>query len=187
MKKTHKKKVFLETSGIIYHRHGHSLMKDAVNDATSGSQIAVSNFIRMEYLRGLILNLIELYFLIKESSSVDDALIDWSQKVKQERKLKVVLMTVCSWICSQGEWNQRENSLRRLGELIVRYVREFDEYFPGRIKDTLRCELGKLKFPKKTFQEDLLLQFLERMRSIQSGIPNCHLCWFKKSNKRYCV
>ena len=86
--KTKRSRLFLETSGVIYHRHGHSLMQRAVQEATKDGWVQVSRFIRMEYIRGVVLNLIDLYFLIKESSSVNDALIDWSQKVNQDRKLQ---------------------------------------------------------------------------------------------------
>lgn len=80
MTKKRKRRIFLETSGVIYLLHGERRMKAAVHNATSDGRIEVSNFIRMEYLRGVIQNLIEFYFLIKESETVADALIDWSQK-----------------------------------------------------------------------------------------------------------
>jgi hypothetical protein len=47
----------------------------------------------VEYLRGVVVNLIEMWCLIRESITVEDAFIDWSQKMRQERKLKVILMT----------------------------------------------------------------------------------------------
>jgi hypothetical protein len=128
---TGRRRVFLETSGVIYHRHGHTLMQEAVEQAIGDGRVEVSIFIRMEYLRGVVLNLIELYFLIKESDSVSDALIDWSQKVKQERKLKIALMTISQWLVEQEDSRSREKSMRRLGNQIVRLVYEFDSTFRG--------------------------------------------------------
>jgi hypothetical protein len=178
-KKNRRPRIFLETSGVIYHRHGHSLMQAAVQQAIGNGLMEVSNFIRMEYLRGVVLNLIDLYFLIEISESVSDALIDWSQKVMQERKLKVVLMTIPKWIVEHEDSQNKDKSMRRLGDLIVRLVYEFDDEFMGRCKDRLQCRLGKVKFPRHTFSKDMLLRFYERFKAIQNGIPDCLLCSFK--------
>lgn len=176
-------RIFLETSGVIYHRHGHSLMQAAVQQAIGNGLLEVSNFIRMEYLRGLVLNLIELYFLIKESDSVSDALIDWSQKVNQERKLKIVLMTMHQWLVRHEDCQEKKKSQRRLGDLVVRLVYEFDDVFKGRAKDRLQCRLGRVRFPRRTFSEDMLLRFYERFKAIQASIPDCLLCHFKSKQQ----
>jgi hypothetical protein len=178
-KKNKRRRLFLETSGVIYHRHGHSLMQKAVEEATKDGWVQVSRFIRMEYVRGVVLNLIDLYFLIKESDSVSDALIDWSQKVNQERKLKIVLMTMNQWLLGHEDWQDSNKSLNRLGDLIVRLVYEFDEHFKDRAPDRLSCSLGRIGFPRRTFHEDMLLRFYERFKAVQDSVPNCSLCQFK--------
>src|SRR4051812_19895795 len=114
MSKSKRRKVFLETSAVIYAQHGHTLMVEAVSRAVGGSVVEVSNFIRMEYVRGVVINLIDLYFLIKREDSVSDALITWSQKVNQERKLKVVLMTISQWLYALSESNDVATTMRRL-------------------------------------------------------------------------
>jgi hypothetical protein len=159
-------------------------MQAAVHQAIGTGLLEVSNFIRMEYLRGVVINLIELYFLIKESGSVSDALIDWSQKVNQERKLKIVLMTMHQWLVGQEDWQNKDRSNRRLGDLIVRLVYEFDDIFTGRAKDRLQCRLGRVRFPRRTFGEDMLLRFYERFKAIQNGIPDCKLCIFRAQQER---
>jgi hypothetical protein len=179
-----RRRIFLETSGVIYHRHGHSLMQAAVQQAIGDGRVEVSFFIRMEYLRGVILNLVELYFLIEESDSVSDALIDWSQKVKQERKLKIALMTISQWLAEQEDSRSQEKSMRRLGNLIVRLVFEFDDIFRGLAKDRLRCRLGRVRFPQRTFSEAMLLRFYERFKAIQASTPDCDLCKFKATQQR---
>jgi len=88
----------LDTSAVIYQLHGHGLQQAAVREAVAGAEELVPAFVRMEYLRGVILNLIEMWCLIRESVAVQDAFIDWSQKMRQERKLKVILMTVPHWL-----------------------------------------------------------------------------------------
>jgi hypothetical protein len=131
-----------------------------------------------------VLNLIELYFLIRESASVTDALTDWSQRVSQERKLKVVLMTIPQWIADHDDARNQEKSLRRLGDLIVRLVSEFDDRYRPRAKDRLRCRLGKVRFPPRMFSEDMLLRFYERFRRIQSSTPDCRLCEFIRGQEK---
>lgn len=176
-------RIFLETSGVIYHRHGHTLMQAAVQQAIGNGRLEVSIFIRMEYLRGVVLNLIEFYFLIKESDSVSDAIIDWSQKVMQERKLKIVLMTVSGWLVEQEDSRSKDKSMRRLGDLIVRLVYDFDDIFRGLAKDRLQCRLGRVRFPRRAFGEDMLLRFYERFKAIQGSTPDCGLCKFKTTQQ----
>jgi hypothetical protein len=183
MPTTKRRKVFLETSAVIYEQHGHSLMAAAVRTAVGDAVVEVSNFIRMEYVRGVVINLIDLYFLIKREESVSDALITWSQKVNQERKLKIVLMTIAKWFNGLDEAKDSATTMRRLGEFIVQLVRTFDSAYKGRSKDHLRCELGKVKLPARPFSEELLLRFYERFNTIKSGPPGCNLCGFKASRQ----
>lgn len=86
-------------------------------------------------MRGIIINLIELYFLIYEEDSVHDALVLWSQtRVNQPRKYILVLMTISQWIETQDDWESHKKTLRRLGEEIVRLVRSsvpLTNYFQG--------------------------------------------------------
>jgi hypothetical protein len=185
MTKKAKPRIFLETSGVISELHGHSLQQAAVRSAVGDGRVEISNFIRMEYLRGLVLNLIELYFLIEECDTVSDALIDWSQKVAQERKLKIVLMTIAAWITNQEEWQAKEKSLRRLGDYIVRQVYTFDETFSRRSRDPMRCQLGRFLFPKRTFHPEMLLDFYDRFKTVQRGVPNCDLCLFRDRQRRF--
>jgi len=184
-KKKHKLPLFLETSGVIYELHGDRRMRTAVREATHDGRVWLSSFIRMEYLRGIIFNLIELYFLVKEEDTVHDALVVWAQtKVNQPRKYILILMTISNWITTQDDWESHEKTLRRLGEEIVRLVRSFDELYPRRIKDDLNCELAKAGFPHRAFSENMLLDFYERFRNIRGGVPSCHLCVFKQRQQR---
>src|SRR5262245_29984676 len=84
--------LLLDTSAVVHQLHGHTLQQAAVRDAVANGEVLV--FVRMEYLRGVVLNLIEMWCLIPESVTVQDAFIDWAQKMRQERKLKAILMTV---------------------------------------------------------------------------------------------
>jgi predicted nucleic acid-binding protein len=89
----------LDTSAVVYLLHGQTLQQAAVREAVADGEVLVPVFVRMEYLRGVILNLVEMWCLIRESVTVEDAFVDWSQKTQQQRKLKVILMTVpLGWV-----------------------------------------------------------------------------------------
>ena len=141
-------------------------------------------FVRMEYLRGVILNLIEMWCLIRESVTVQDAFIDWSQKMRQERKLKVILMTVPHWLGGQEDWQSKDVTLRRLGDLVLRMIRDFDEAYPRPPDDPLACVLGRLDIPRQGYDDDLLLDFYQRFTAVQEGVPDCRLCDFRKAQRQ---
>jgi hypothetical protein len=118
-------RLLLDTSAVVYHLHGHTLQQAAVREAVASGEVLVPVFVRMEYLRSVILNLVEMWCLLRESVTVEDAFIDWSQKMRQERKLKVILMTVPHWLGGHEDWRSKDVTLRRLGDLVLRMIREF--------------------------------------------------------------
>jgi len=174
----------LDTSAVVYLLHGHTFQQAAAREAIADGEVQVPVFVRMEYLRGVVLNLIEMWCLIRESVTVQDAFIDWSQKIRQERKLKVILMTVPQWLGGQEDWQSKDVTLRRLGDLVLRMLRDFDEAFPVPPDDPLACVLGKLDIPRQAYDDDLLLDFYQRFRAVQEGIPDCRLCEFRKTQTR---
>lgn len=176
---------FLDTPAVYYVLHGHALMKQAVADAVGNGIPQASKFVRMEYLRGVIIAQIDLYCLIKESPSVHDALIDWSQGFSH-RRTKVVLMTISRWITGHEDWQNKASTQRRLGNEIVRMVEDFDHAF-GDQPNALTCELGRLSFHRRSFDEDLLFDFYQRFQAIFEGTPRCQLCPFRhRQAKRLC-
>jgi hypothetical protein len=178
------RRYLLDTSAVIYQQHGHTLQRAAVEQATAGGTVEVPIFVRMEYLRGLIVNLIEMHSLIKESVTVEDALIDWSQQVRQERKLKVVLLTVSRWLVAQDDWPSKDRSLQRLGDFIVRLIWSFDEAYPRPAADPLACVLGRVTIEKRDYEDELLLDFYVRFRAVRRGVPACDLCTFRQAQRR---
>lgn len=180
-------RLLLDTSAVVHYLHGHTLQQAAVREAVAGGEVLVPVFVRMEYLRGIILNLIEMWCLIRESVTVEDAFIDWSQKMRQERKLKVILMTVPQWLGGQEDWRSKDVTLRRLGDLVLRMVREYGEAFPSPPDDPLACVLGQLDIPRQGYDDDLLLDFYQRFTAIQEGVPDCRLCDFRKAQRKRLV
>jgi hypothetical protein len=183
-RKRRRTRVLLDTSAVIHQLHGHTLQQAAVRGAVTGAEALVPVFVRMEYLRGMILNLIEMWCLIRESFTVEDAFLDWSQKMRQERKLKVILMTVPHWLGGHDEWRSKDVTLRRLGELILRMIRDFDEAYSHPPVDPLACVLGRLDIPREDYDDDLLLDFYQRFTAVQESLPDCRLCDFRKAQRQ---
>jgi predicted nucleic acid-binding protein len=177
-------RLLLDTSSVVHQLHGHTLQQAAVLDAVAGGEVLVPVFVRMEYLRGVILNLIEMWCLIRESVTVEDAFIDWSQKIRQKRKLKIILMTVPQWLGGQEEPNSKHVVLRRLGDLVLRMLRDFDEAYPNPPDDPLACVLGGLDIARQGYDDDLLLDFYQRFTAVQEGVPDCKLCDFRKAHRQ---
>jgi predicted nucleic acid-binding protein len=177
-------RLLLDTSAVVYLLHGHTFQRAAVRDAVAGGQVLVPVFVRMEYLRGVVVNLIEMWCLIRESVTVEDAFIDWSQKMRQERKLKVILMTVPRWLASQDDSGSKDVTLRRLGVLILGMIRDFDQTLPPPPDDPLSCQLGRLTVPAEGYDDDHVLDFYERFKAVQEGVPNCRLCGFRRDQRQ---
>lgn len=94
------------------------------------------------------------------------------------------MMSVSNWLVDQEDHEAKEKSLRRLGDEIVRLVYAFDELLNRRSRDPLKCELGRVDFPRVPFDEEMLLRFYERFESIQQSVPPCQLCDFKERQRR---
>jgi hypothetical protein len=177
-------RMLLDTSAVVHPLHGHTLQKAAVSEAVTGGELLVPIFVRMEYLRGVILNLIEMWCLLRESVTVEDAFIEWSQKIRQERKLKIILMTVPYWLGGLEEPSAKDVKLRRLGDLILRMIWDFNETFPHPPNDPLACVLGRIDIPRQGYDDDLLLDFYQRFTAVQDGVPDCKLCDFRRAQRQ---
>jgi hypothetical protein len=177
-------RLLLDTSAVVYRLHGHTLQKAALRDAVTGGQVLVPVFVRMEYLRGVVVNLIEMWCLVRESVTVEDAFIDWSQKIRQERKLKAILMSVPRWLGGQEDSRSRDLTLRRLGELVLGMIRDFDQTFPPPPDDPTSCQLGRPTVPANGYDDDHILDFYEQFKAVQEGVPDCNLCGFRRDQRQ---
>jgi hypothetical protein len=80
VRKSSPARFLLDTSAVVYLLHGHTLQKIAVRAALADGEVVVPIFVRMEYLRAVTVNLIEMWCLLRESVTIEDAFIDWSRR-----------------------------------------------------------------------------------------------------------
>ncbi len=129
-KKKTRSKAFIETSAAIWLLHGHSLQKQAVAKAIHNKNPWSSWFVRREYVSSFIIGLIELYFVIRDEETLDDALIRFSEQAGfRPRKLQLAFRTIHLWLTSQDDFQAKGKTLRRLGNRIVSMLWLFDETF----------------------------------------------------------
>jgi hypothetical protein len=93
-------------------------------------------------------------------------------------------MTVPRWLIGQDGSRSRDTTLRRLGEFILGTIRDFDQTFPPPPDDPLSCQLGRLTVPAEGYDDDLLLDFYERFKAVQEGVPECKLCHFRRDQRQ---
>lgn len=183
MTKALKKAFFCDTTVVYYKLHGHSLQKQAVRQRSS-LPLALSNFVRGEYIRGYISGLIELYFAIKAEGSVEDGITFFTNDAgRRPRRLANGFQSTTSWLADHEDWRDVEKTLRRLGEYIRRSISHLDDEFPTRAYDPLRCSIGVLSFRQDAYDEDIILDFYEEYDNIVNA-PDCQQCEFRHLKKR---
>jgi hypothetical protein len=175
---------YADTTVVYYKLHGHSLQKQAVKDAVGQGTLAVSNFVRGEYIRGYVTGLIELYFAVKAEQSVQDGIhvFNGEMGTRHPRKVQNALQTAANWIGGLQDSQDVKKTLRRLGEHVRGTLAWFDMTFPRRARDPLECEIGVMAFPSETYEEKHLLDFYEEYEAIRKA-PNCNQCDFRRDEK----
>src|SRR5262249_5386480 len=147
---------------VYYRLHSHSLLREAVRQATGDGTMKLSVFVRGEYIRGYVIGLIELYFAIKAERSVEDGIQLFNAEMGKSRNLRKVanaFQAACGFLCGLDDWLAVPKTLRRFGEYIRNALALFDATFFTRVYDPLECEIGVLSFPRETYREDHLLDF----------------------------
>ena len=174
---------FADTTVVYYKLHGHSLLKEAVRLAVNKDKLVVSNFVRGEYIRGYITGLIDLYSAIKEENSVGDGIAVFNGGVDtRPRKIANALQSAATWLSGLEDYTDVYKTLRRLGEHIRFILDSFDMEFSSRTRDPLECDIGVMSFPRESYDEKHIFDFLEEYEKIRAG-PSCNQCGFRKDQE----
>jgi len=174
-------RLFLDTTAIRYLTLHDTRFRHAVEGHIEAGQREISTFVRMEFFRGVIIILIDCYFILKRFRDVETGLHYLSSEFSVAKKTLVV-QTAIHWL--QGyPASSKAATLRRLGNKIVDLVRCFENLDVRMCRDYTRCELGKMRFPDGPFNEDQLMAFRERFSRTRKK-PNCNLCVFREKHCR---
>ena len=177
---------FADTT-IVYYRfdNSHSLLKRAVRDAVGNGTTVTSLFVRGEFIRGYVVGLIELYYAIKEERSVRDGIAHFSAQMgnRHPRKVANAFTSTLGWLSGLEDATDVAKTLRRLGEYIRSTLFRFDQAFPRRSSDPLRCEIGLLSFPHETYRESLIEEFYEEYVQTREQ-PACDQCQFRTEQQQ---
>jgi hypothetical protein len=63
-------------------------------------------------------------------------------------------------------------------------IRDFDQTFPLPPGDPLSCQLGRLTVPAEGYDDDHILDFYQRFKAVQEGVPDCRLCGFRRDQRQ---
>jgi hypothetical protein len=129
----------------------------------------------MEYYRGVIIHLIDIYFVIKQSRTLEAA-YEYLSAEFAVGKLRLIVQGVTRWGASfEPSDDPRVATLWRLG----RYVFDLAQYPKfHHCRDRIDCQLGKLVFPSGVFDESAMLMFRNNFRRIEKA-PSCGQCSFR--------
>ena len=108
--------LLLDTTVVRYLVLYDRAVRDHVESKLGTGQRAVTAFIRMEFLRGVLAALAECYFVLKQFATIETGLYYLSQEFSTG-KLKLLVECSAKWM---GAWrgSSKAAALRRFGNLI---------------------------------------------------------------------
>lgn len=134
------KKFYLETSAIRSRLIGHSLISESLKQKFRNQTRITSKFVKMEFERSLICDLIEFYFILKRQKSISDAIRYWNEDFRP-RKIKNINIGI-SEIFFQVDNFDINLGLLRLRNSIKDLLIEFKFLIQRYDKNSTNCHLG---------------------------------------------
>jgi len=116
----------------------------ALTEATADGSWTSSQYVMSEFTRGLLCNLIEFYFVLKDRDSVQDAIEYWEQD-SAIRKVKDFVFAMRAWIPDEYLGNDKRYALQKFRGLLLRFQWSLEDDLPRRTKDRIKCFYSKLK------------------------------------------
>jgi hypothetical protein len=155
-------------------------------------RLCVSRFVKMEFRRSFLVNLIEFFFVLDmpHIESVDDAAIFWSNKFKTSQ-LKAILQIVSKLFETQkinsSSATEKEKALLALGQLIKRYETLL-EGFTDIGRHSTRCARANvpLDVDLQNIRSDLHT-FLDRFNDVKTCRDRCVVDEFLLTRNRTAV
>lgn len=138
------KRFFLETSTIRSRLIGHSSIRSSLTEKLRNQTKLTSEFVRMEFNRSLICNLIEFYFNLETQTSIDDAIKWWNETFKP-RQLKDLNYSVDKLFIGINDSTNVKLALINLRNEIKKIITLFECLINRFIQNEMQCYFAKVK------------------------------------------
>lgn len=170
------KRFYLETSVIRSYLIGHSSIRESLKQKLKNQTRITSKFVKMEFQRSLIFDLVEFYFVLSGSISINDAIKYWNEDF-HIRKIKNVNISIAD-VFNGINYNDINLGLLRLRNLIKNLIIGFNYLIHRYDQNNTNCYLGNFKFDLNSFNtvEDIereLSFFLDYFK--KDCIENCNI------------
>lgn len=179
MAKRTKARYCLDTSALRYLCIYGDQVRLYVEGQLAGGSTELSQFVMMEYYRGVIIHLIDIYFVIKNAPTPQSA-FDYLSNEFKVGKLRLIVQGALSFLCGFEGSNSKAATLARLGNYIFELGQKPSH---PECRNRIGCTLGSLAFPSGVFREDAMLVFREKFNSILKS-PACGQCGFRNEQTR---
>lgn len=187
-----KHKRFLDTSAVRPTILGTSAYRQYFEQQFRDSDLYVSKYVKMEFRRSFILNLIAFYFTLDLESlpTIGDAFTFWSDKFKGS-ELKAVLQATGplfeSYKLSTSDPADKPKALLRLGLLIKNYEYLLDQYNDAGVNGP-QCARAQIEV--RDGSNDIkacLSRFVEKFSDVKACRAKCEIHTFLLSTHRATV
>lgn len=178
----HKEQRFLDTSVLRHLLAGSTKYKNYFKDQFLENQLLLSKFIKMEFLRSYICNILNFYFLLDQPDieSVADAASVWSDKFKKS-ELKAILSLLGN-LLSDHKYNfkskvDKEWALSAIGYYVNRLNLKLMNTFKDVGKDNTRCRRGTIQFKPylSKNRSDMYEDFLKEFNNLKKNRHKCKI------------
>jgi hypothetical protein len=124
-----------------------------------------STYIRMEFIRRWVCDLIRFALTIDQCDSAADALVVLEQDFSP-RNVKGSLASVSQILRETGSIDNKRLAAEEVASLAVRLLKQFDRVFPSRTSNLCQCQIGG-KTPRPDYNQllDDLFAFYETFRT----------------------
>lgn len=138
------KKFYLETSVIRSRLIGHPCISKPLTEKLNNKVKITSKFVKMEFERSLICDLIEFYFVLSRSKKISYAIKFWTEDIRA-RKLKNINYSIADIFIGGVADEDIDLGLLKLRNQIKNLSICFDSLIDRYEKDNAKCHLGNLQ------------------------------------------
>ena len=170
------KRYYLETSVIRSRLIGLDVVRKPLVEKLRNQTILTSNFVKMEFNRGLICDVIEFYVALKDRNSIRDAVRWWSEeyKIRKHKNLQYIFADV--FVDIQGDDVQQ--GLFKLREKIKVLLNNFNFLIQRFEKNGTACYFSNvlLDFELNKSPEEIENALIEFYQEFQNNhVKECQI------------